>query len=84
MRDAVGLEPLIGRDLVGTQDLADLVVEDFRRGARQGCEAGLFEPRQVVCRGSSSLRAPSVTSSAVNPWMWMRGEASRTALMTCR
>ena len=35
VRGAVGVEPLLGVDLVGAQDGADLVVEDLGRGARQ-------------------------------------------------
>ena len=34
---AVGLEPLLGVDLVGAQDGPDLVVEDLGRGAGQAC-----------------------------------------------
>jgi hypothetical protein len=39
----VGLEPLLGVDLVGADDGADLVVEDLGRGARQRLEPGLLE-----------------------------------------
>ena len=48
MRDAVRFEPLLGVDLVGTDDRADLVVEDLRRGARQRREAGFLRQRQVL------------------------------------
>ena len=32
--------------------------------------------------GTSERRAPSVTSRAVKPWMWMRSDAARTAPST--
>jgi hypothetical protein len=35
VRGVVDLEPLAGRDLVGTDDRAHLVVEDLRGGTRQ-------------------------------------------------
>ena len=35
-------------------------------------------------RSTPDRRAPSVTSSAVKPWMWMRSDAARTAPSTCR
>ena len=35
-------------------------------------------------RGTPERRAPSVTSSAVKPWMWMRSDAARTASSTWR
>jgi hypothetical protein len=38
MRRAHHLEPLAGADLVGAKDGAHLVVEDFRRRARQRAE----------------------------------------------
>src|SRR3546814_3782319 len=34
------LQPLVGVYLVGADDRPDLVVQDFRRRARQGAEAG--------------------------------------------
>src|SRR6185437_6272670 len=39
-------EPLGGRDLVWTDDGADFIVEDFRRGAGQRAKAGFFQLRQ--------------------------------------
>ena len=45
---AVGLEPLVGRDLVGAEDGADVVVEDLGGGARQAAQPGVHEPAQVV------------------------------------
>ncbi len=69
--------------LVGAQHGAHLVVEDLRRGARKGLQAGIHQAQQVVDRsGSPSRLAPSVTSSAVKPWMWMPGAASATARVT--
>ena len=49
------LKPLPGIDLVGAEDGANLVVENFRRCSRQGSETGVFEAgkklqrRQVKC-----------------------------------
>ena len=40
---AVGLEPLLGVDLVGAQHGADLVVEDLGRGAGQGRQPGVAQ-----------------------------------------
>ena len=45
---AVRVEPLVGRDLVGADDGAHLVVEDLRRGAGQRREPGLVEGGEVV------------------------------------
>ena len=43
-----------------------------------------FKRTRYSASGTSERRAPSVTSSAVNPWMWMRSDASRTAPSTWR
>ena len=43
VRRLVHLEPLTGRDLVGTDDRAHLVVEDFSGGAGQRTEARFFQ-----------------------------------------
>ena len=45
---AVGVEPLVGGDLVGAEDGADVVVEDLGRGARQRLEPGIHEAPEVV------------------------------------
>ena len=47
MGGAVGVEPLVGVDLVGAELGADLVVEDLGRGAGQGLQADVDEPPQV-------------------------------------
>ena len=44
----MGLEPLLGVDLVGAEDGPDLVVEDLGGGAGQRAQAGVLEPAQVV------------------------------------
>ncbi len=54
MGGAMGVEPLVGRDLVGAQDGAHVIVEDLGRRTGEGLEAGLLEPRQVV--GQRHLR----------------------------
>ena len=43
-----------------------------------------FSLVRYSANGTSDRLAPSVTSSAVKPWMWMLVEASRTASSTCR
>ena len=52
--DAVGgfhdLEPLVGVQLVGADDRADLVVQDLGGGPREGAESGVPEPEQVVAK----------------------------------
>ena len=48
MRDAVGLEPFVRRDLVGADDGAHLVVEDLGRGAREGGESGVLRFEEIV------------------------------------
>ena len=45
-----------GVDLVRADDGADLVVQDLRRGARQGAEAGRLQPRQVVAQRQAERR----------------------------
>ena len=45
---AVGLEPLLGVDLVGAEDRPDLVVEDLGRGARQRAQPGVHQAAEVV------------------------------------
>ena len=59
--------------LSGQRTGADLVVEDLGRGAGQRPQPGVLQPRQVVGQRLAEPSAPSVTSSAVNPWMWMSG-----------
>ena len=44
----MGLQPLVGCDLVGAEDRPHAVVEDLGRGAGQGGQAGDLEPPQVV------------------------------------
>ena len=44
----VGLEPLLGVDLVGTQDGPDLVVEDLGRRPREGGQTGVLQAAEVV------------------------------------
>ena len=44
---AVGLQPLLGVDLVGAERGPDLVVEDLRRRARQGPQAGVHQAPQI-------------------------------------
>ena len=84
VRDPVGFEPLVGRDLVGADDRPDLVVEDLGGGAGQRREPGVLEPvRGSRASGMPSRRAPSVTSSAVNPCTWIVGATSFTARATC-
>ena len=48
MGGAMGVEPLLGVDLVRAQDLADLVVEDLRSGAGERPEPGVHHAAQVV------------------------------------
>ena len=48
VRGAHDLEPLVGRDLVGAEDVAHLVVEHLGRGAGQAAEAGVAQLGQVV------------------------------------
>ena len=43
-----------------------------------------FRRVRYSASGTSERRAPSVTSSAVKPWMWMSAEPARTASSTCR
>ena len=43
MSDAMNLAPFLCRDLVGTDDRPDLVVEDLGRGSRQRREAGFLQ-----------------------------------------
>ena len=82
---AVGLEPLLGVDLVGAQHGPDLVVEDLGRRARQGGAARRPSAGAGSRPGARPRRlAPSVTSRAVKAWMWIRSVAARTALMTSR
>ena len=58
MRGLVHREPLLGRDLVGADDRAHLVVEDLRRRARQRAEAEVAQHREVVLeRQTERLRA---------------------------
>ena len=45
------LKPLPGIDLVGAEDGANLVVENFRRCSRQGSETGVFEAAEKLQRG---------------------------------
>ena len=54
----VGLEPLLGVDLVGTEHGADLVVEDLRRGAGQRRQPRLFQSPQVVDEGLAQAPRP--------------------------
>ena len=44
---AVGLQPLLGVDLVRAQGGPDLVVEDLGRGAGQGTQPGVHQPPQI-------------------------------------
>ncbi len=53
---AVGLQPLLGGDLVRAEDRPDRVVEDLGRGARQRPQPGVLEPAQVV--GQRLAEAP--------------------------
>ena len=46
--DAMCLEPLVGGDLVRTQDRPDVVVEDLGRRAWQRRQSGILESGQVV------------------------------------
>jgi hypothetical protein len=48
MRGAHDLEPLVGRDLVGTEDVAHFVVEDLGRRAGQAAEAGVAQLGEIV------------------------------------
>ena len=58
MRGAHHVQPFVGADLVVAQRVAHLVVENFRRRARQGAEPGLLEPRQEFAdRHAERLRA---------------------------
>ena len=43
-----------------------------------------FSRVRYSANGTSERRAPSVTSNAVKPWMWMRSDAARTAPSTWR
>ena len=52
VRGAVRLEPLLGVDLVGADDRADLVVEDLGRGAGQRREPGLLQPASGIARAA--------------------------------
>ena len=54
----VGLEPLLGVDLVGAQHGADLVVEDLRRRAGQGGQPRLFQAAEVVGEGLAEAPGP--------------------------
>jgi hypothetical protein len=58
----VGVEPLLGVDLVGAENGADLVVEDLGGGSRQRGEAGVLEPAEVggeVLAEAARARRPS-------------------------
>ena len=68
-----------GVDLIRAQDRPDRIVEDLGGGARQRAKAGCFSRVRYSASGSPSRRAPSVTSSAVNPWMCSSGTFSATA-----
>ena len=58
VRGLVHGEPLRGRDLVGADDRAHLVVEDLRRRARQRAEAEVAQhPEVVLERQAERLRA---------------------------
>ena len=82
VRGAVRDEPFLGVHLVGADDRAHLVVEDLGRGAGQRGEPRVLQLPEVVGSGMSSRRAPSVTSSAVNPCTWIAGATSFTARAT--
>ena len=53
----MGLQPLVGRDLVRAEDGTDLVIEDLGGCARQRLEPGVAQLREVV--GQGDARAPS-------------------------
>ena len=62
-----------GRQLVRADHGAHLVVEDFRRGARQGAEARVAQPVEIIARSlSPRLCAPCCTSSGEKACTWMR------------
>ena len=82
---AVGVEPLLGVDLVGAEDGPDLVVEDLGRRAGQGLQPGVLQAAEVV--GQGHARAPGPLGDlqggeAVD--VDGRSEASRTARITSR
>ena len=56
MGGALHVEPLAGVDLVGADDGADLVVEDFRRRAGQGAETGRLQPGEELGDRQSERR----------------------------
>ena len=59
VRGAVGLEPLLGVDLVGAEHGPDLVVEDLRRRARAGSPGpASLQPAQVVDQGLAEAARP--------------------------
>ncbi len=72
----------LGVDLVRAQDRPDRVVEDLGGRAGQGLEAGVLQAAEVVGQRLVEARAPSVTSRAVKPWMWISGATSWTARAT--
>jgi hypothetical protein len=53
MAGSHGLAPLLPRELLGAQDLAHAVGEDFRPGAWHGAESGAFEDLQEGFQGDS-------------------------------
>ena len=56
VRGAVGLEPLVGGDLVGAEQRAHRVVEDLGRRAGQRLQPGVHQAAQVV--GQRLAEAP--------------------------
>ena len=52
------LDPLIGADPSRGDNLADPVVQDFCRGARQTADSGLFQRLQVVADAQAGLLGP--------------------------
>ena len=56
MGGPVGLQPLLGVDLVRADDGPDVVVEDLGGGAGQGPQSGIAQGDEVV--GQGHLGAP--------------------------
>ena len=83
MGGLVHLEPLRGRDLVGADDRADLVVEHLGRGARERGEALVAQPRSgTSSSGTPSVAAPCQISSALKACTCISGTASLIARTT--
>ena len=80
------VEPFARVDsLSGQMHGAHLVVEDFRRRARQAAEPGVAQPVEKARDGNAERSPrPAHTSSGEKAWTWMPGTARFTARRSAR